>query len=84
MPSLNDLREARAELQKMQAEMSDDRAFGMFSPALQKRITEAKKAIADLNVEVGKLRDAKRRAAEEDTRNAAEEAKRNRIRLRLS
>jgi len=61
--------------------MADDRAFGMFSPALQKRITEAKKAIADLNVEVGKLRDAKRRAAEEDTRNAAEEAKRNRIRL---
>ena len=63
MPNPNDLREARAELQKLQAQMADDRAFGMFSPALQRRITEAKKAIADLNVEVKKFHEQEARAA---------------------
>lgn len=60
MATAAEIREARAELQKMQAEMADDRAFGMFSPALQRRITDTKKAIADLTVELGEQKDAER------------------------
>lgn len=81
MASAADLRAARAELQKMQAEMADDKAFGMFSPALQRRITDTKKAIADLTVEIGKQRDAARRLKDEQKKVADEEQRLNKIRL---
>lgn len=81
MATAADIREARAELQKMQAEMADDRAFGMFSPALQRRITDTKKAIADLTVEIGKQKDAAKRLKEEQKKVAEEEQRTNRIRI---
>jgi len=76
-----DLRAARAELQKMQADMADDKAFGLFSPALQRRITDTKKAIADLTVEIGKQKDAARRLKDEQKKILDEEQRANRIRL---
>lgn len=65
MATLADIRAARAELQKLQADMADDRAFGMFSPALQRNITEARKNIADMTVAYGKQKDATKTLAEE-------------------
>lgn len=81
MATAEDLRAARAELQKMQADMADDKAFGLFSPALQRRITDTKKAIADLTVEIGKQRDAARRLKDEQKKVVDEEQRINRIRL---
>ncbi|MFO0814527.1 MAG: hypothetical protein U0796_15005 [Gemmatales bacterium] len=73
MTTVLELREARAELQKLIAESADDRAFGMFSPALQKRITDSRKSIADMTVEVGKQKDATKALTAENQKLAAEE-----------
>lgn len=64
----------------MLAEAADDKAFGMFSPGLQRRITDTKKAIADLTVQVGKQKDKEKELANEVRKLAAEEQRLQRIR----
>lgn len=65
----------------MMAEASDDRAFGMFSPGLQRRITETRKELAEMTKELGKQKIINKQRADEANKIYAEEQRQNRNRL---